>query len=46
MFLDSPNRAKINELVEELNQDKDIERMILTETKIGEVYKQRVDVLI
>jgi len=41
---DSPNRKKVLELVEELNNDKDVPRMIITETKIGDIYKERIDV--
>ena len=40
----SGTRAKAVELVEELNEDKDVEKMILADTQIGEVYKARLGV--
>lgn len=44
MGLVNPNKKKILELVEELNNDKDVPRMILTDTKIGQIYHERVNV--
>ena len=33
-----------NELVNELNQDKNFEKMIITDMKIGDIYKERIKV--
>lgn len=35
---------KMSELMGELNQDKDYEKMIYSDCKIGDVYKERVQV--
>ena len=41
-----PRPTAAAELVEELNNDKDVELMILTDTKVGDVYKERINVLL
>ena len=35
---------KMGELMDELNQDKDFEKMMMSDTKIGEVYRNRIKV--
>lgn len=34
----------MGELIDELNQDKNFEKMILTDMKIGDIYKERIQV--
>ncbi|CAI2385349.1 unnamed protein product [Moneuplotes crassus] len=41
---ESPNRKKIQELVDELNTGKDINRMILADMKVGNIYKKRQEI--
>ena len=36
----------MGELIDELNQDKNVEKMIMSDMKIGDIYKERIQVLI
>ena len=41
----NPQNKSINELIQDLNNDKDVEKLILSDCKVGDIYKERVKVM-